>query len=117
MAGGPLLLPALLLLPVIYSVLIGCGFTRENIIEDDVYKIWASESSDFYQDRKYAQDVGVKPGVSSLLAIASSRDGKNIMNAGRLEEIRVRMEDMEKVTVSSFIDVLFKNLSPHVVDT
>jgi len=99
MAGGPLLLPALLLLPILYSVLIGCGFTRENIIEDDVYKIWASESSDFYQDRKYARDAGVKPGVSSLLAIASSRDGNNIMNADRLEEIRARMEDMEKVTV------------------
>jgi len=101
MAGGPLAIPALLILPVLFAIFIGIGFTREDIIEDDVYAIWASEKSDYYQDAKYARSVGRKAGASSLLAIATSRDGGNIMTASRLHEIRVRMEAMENVTVST----------------
>jgi hypothetical protein len=98
--GGSLLIPALVALPVIFSILIGLGFTRNDIIEDDVYKIWAKEGSDYYKDRQYAQDVGGKASSSSLLASASSKDGKNILTETRLEEIRTRMEEMESVTVS-----------------
>ena len=74
--GGALLFPSLLVLPIIFSVLIGLGFTQTNIVEDDVYKIWAKESSPYYQDSQYAEEQGQYSKVSSLLASASSRDGK-----------------------------------------
>lgn len=106
MAGGPLAIPALLILPVLFAIFIGIGFTRDDIIEDDVYAIWASEKSDYYQDAKYARSVGRKAGASSLLAIATSRDGGNLMTASRLDEIRNRMEAMESVTVSTVTVVL-----------
>jgi len=39
MAGGALMIPALLVLPAISMVLIGVGWTREDIIKDSVYKL------------------------------------------------------------------------------
>lgn len=102
MGGGPCLYPALVLLPVIFIVFIGVGFTRNDIIEDEVYNIWASEDSDFYKDRQYARDIGAESGASNMLALATTRDEGNLFTAERLEQLRARMEATETVKVRDY---------------
>jgi len=99
MAGGVLFIPCLIILPVLFAVFIGIGFSRDDIIEDEVIKIWLKEGSDYSKDRDYARDLGVSGAISTLLAMSSSRDSENIMTEDRLEAIRQRMEAVENVTV------------------
>lgn len=103
MAGGALFIPALILLPAIFAALIGVGlFTKDDIIEDKIYKIWASERSKHFSDVEYMESLEstTTAGQSTLLAIATSRDEGNLFKEERLEEIRKRMELMEILEVS-----------------
>lgn len=103
MAGGALFIPALILLPAIFAALIGVGlFTKDDIIEDQIYKIWASERSKHFSDVEYMESLEstTTAGQSTLLAIATSRDEGNLFKEERLEEIRKRMELMEILEVS-----------------
>ena len=99
MAGGKLMIPWLLVIPAVFVAFLCAGWTREDIIEDSVYNIWSRTGGDYYKDRKYAQDLGVVGSSTTFLAMASSRDSENIFSEKRLEEIRVRMEALESVTV------------------
>lgn len=104
MAGGALFIPCLILLPAIFAVLIGMGlFAKDDIIEDQIYKIWASERSKHFSDIEYMMEMGSETGSSSLLAIATSRDDDNLFTEAKLEEIRNRMEQMEIVEVSKLL--------------
>jgi hypothetical protein len=104
MAGGALFIPCLILLPAIFAALIGIGlFAKDDIIEDQIYKIWASERSKHFSDIEYMMELGSETGSSALLAIASSRDEDNLFKEGRLEEIRKKMEKMEIVEVSELL--------------
>jgi len=95
-----LFLPCLLILPALFALFIGLGLTRDDVIEDEVYNLWSSESSDYYQNVEYSSDLGVSSGLTTLLAMASHRDTDgNIMSSESLEEIRTRMEAVEGVTV------------------
>jgi len=97
MAGGALMIPALLVLPAIFMVLIGVGWTREDIIKDSVYKLWASTGNENYKNKQYAADLDVRRVTTSFLALAKIRDSGNIFSEERLREIRDRMEVVETV--------------------
>lgn len=104
MAGGALFIPALILLPAIFATLIGVGlFTKDDIIEDKIYKIWSSERSKHFSDVEYMESLGSTAGASTLLAIATSRDEGNLFKEERLEEIRKRMEQMDFLEVKQKI--------------
>ena len=76
--------------------------TQDDIIEDEVAKIWIPTEGDYAKDLDYADEFGNGGGlgISSFAAMAISRDGANIFTEPRLEEIRARMEVMESTTVS-----------------
>ena len=56
--------------------------------------------------RQFHESWGMREvGISTFLAMASSRDGENILTANRLEEIRSRMAQVENTTVCILIYV------------
>ena len=93
--------PFLVALPVLFSIFIALGYSTDNKIEESVANLWIAEDGDFAKDQAYARSFGMDNlAASSFAAMAVSRDGKNIMTASRLEEIRARMELAESTTVS-----------------
>jgi hypothetical protein len=93
-------LPFLVIIPIIYIVLTAVGWTRDDIIEDEVNNIWIPTTGDFYKDKQYADSLGrLEARAASFAAMSISRDGANLFNASRLEEIRARMEKVEGTTV------------------
>jgi hypothetical protein len=87
--------------PVLFSVLIGFGWTQDDIIEDEVTNIWIPTSGSYSSDVAYAASLGEEDLASTNFAAMSiARDGKNLFTESRLEEIRSRMEKAEKTTVS-----------------
>eukprot|EP00978_Attheya_sp_CCMP212_P025628 scaffold82799_cov44-Attheya_sp.AAC.2 len=96
--------PWMLVLPVIFAILAGAGWSQDEIVETEVANIWIATSGDYYKDKEYRLSLlppgnSARGGASSFAAVASSRDGTNIFTADRLEEIRTRMEATESVTV------------------
>lgn len=91
----------LIAFPLACAVLIGVGWTRDGIIEDQVTNIWIPTRGEFAQDLEYAAELGAAEslGSASFAAMAISRDGGNLFTANRLEEIRARMEQTEATTV------------------
>lgn len=96
---GKLLVPFLVTLPVIFVVFIGISNSLEGTVEDRVYKLWSNKESDYYNDRAYAEKLDIKSKSTSFLAMAKSRDEKNIFTSKRLEEIKLRMQETEDVMV------------------
>lgn len=89
-----------LLLPVVFVVLTAVGFTREDYVEDSVGHIWIPRSDKLVENEDYMKDVGVDEwGASSFAAMALSRDGGNLFSESRLEEIRMRMDAVEALTI------------------
>jgi len=97
---GKLLVPFLITLPVIFVVIIVISNSIEGTIEDRVYKLWSNKGSDYYNDRAYAEKLGIKSKSTSFLAMAKSRDEQNIFSSKRLDEIKQRMIETESVTVT-----------------
>jgi hypothetical protein len=96
--------PWMLVLPVIFAILAGAGWSQDDIVETQVANIWTATSGDYYQDKQYRLSLlppgnSARGGSSSFAAVASSRDGTNIFTPHRLEEIRTRMEAAESATV------------------
>lgn len=87
--------------PVLFALLIGFGWTRDDIIEERVVRIWIPTRGSYAQDTAYADKVGNRNtlGLTSFAAMAISRDGNNLFTASRLEEIRNRMERTERTTI------------------
>jgi hypothetical protein len=83
-------------IPVIFTVLVAVGFTRDDYVEDRVGEIWVPTSDQSAENRDYLESID-KPEftASSFAAMSISRDGGNLFTATRLEEIRQRMDAVE----------------------
>ena len=99
------------ILPILWIVFVAVGWSKEDKVEDSVYKIWTRQRSDYNKDLDYVKEVmksedaiDQRLGVSSFAALAVSRDGSNLFTPERLEEIRTRMEETENTTVSTVGD-------------
>ena len=92
--------PYMLFWPTVFALLIGFGWTRDDIIEDEVERIWIPQSDSYAADVAYAKTLDRDgAGASSFAAMAIARDGGNLFTADRLEEIRARMEETERTFV------------------
>lgn len=101
MSGRRTAWPFLVILPALWALFVGLGWSQNDIIEDEVSKIWIATSGDYYKDRQYEKslDLGDSTAASTFLAMSISRDEGNLFTADRLEEIRSRMETTELITV------------------
>jgi hypothetical protein len=92
--------PYMFVAPVVFTFLIGFGWTTEDRIEDDVANIWIPQSGDYAKDQDYAESLGVGDWANSnFAAMCIARDGENLFTENRLEEIRKRMVKTEATTV------------------
>lgn len=92
--------PFAIIIPCILAIFVGVGWSRENIIEDEVNSIWVPTRSSFKKDRDYAEGLGKgETNTTPFLAMAKSRDGGNLFTESRLKEIRARMQQVEATTV------------------
>jgi hypothetical protein len=97
--------PYLFILPAVFVVLIGVGWTQDNYIEEEVAKIWIPTRGSYAKNIEYAESLGEGDlATTNFAAMAIARDGGNLFTEGRLEEIRQRMEKAESTTVSSSIN-------------
>ena len=93
-------LPYVIFWPVLFVLLIAFGWSRDDIIEDDVSKIWIPQSGAYAADVAYARSLKREDlGATSFAAMAIARDGGNLFTADRLETIRARMEETERFSV------------------
>ena len=96
--------PFILIPPIILIVLAIVGFTQDEIVEKNISNIWTSTSGQFYNDTLY--EASLLPGttgrqsVSTFSAMAVSRDGGNLFQQSRLDEINDRMKKLAEITVS-----------------
>ena len=94
--------PFMLFLPIVFALIIafGWGWTDDKI-EDEVAKQWIAQDGAYASDQAYAKSLGVDDlDSTNFLAMATTRDGKNILTADRLEAFRQRMQEAESVEVS-----------------
>lgn len=90
----------LFVLPALWGVLVGVGWSKDDKIEEEVYNIWTRQRSDFANDKEYSEAIGrADAPASTFAAMAISRDGENLFTPERLEEIRTRMEEAEATTI------------------
>lgn len=93
--------PYVVILPVVFAILLVMGWTQDDYIEKEVNRIWIPQSGTFADDREYAKSLGKDAStVSTMLAMALSRDGENLFTDERLQEIKERMETTEGITVT-----------------
>lgn len=87
--------------PAVFIVIVYFGWTKEDIIEDQVNNIWVPQKGQMKKNRDYSDENGLD-GLqgSSFAAMAIPRDGKNLFTAERLEEVRARMEKAEGTTLT-----------------
>lgn len=96
------LLIFLFFLPCLWAVFIGVGWSKEDKIEDHVYKIWTRQRSEFAKDVDYAAQYDrANLGATTFAAMAIARDGENLITKDRLEEIMARMQETESTTVGT----------------
>ena len=89
--------------PILFSFLIGFGWTQDDIIEDEVTNIWIPTSGSYHDDVSYAASLGEEDlATSSFAAMSIARDGGNLFTESRLNEIRARMEETERTTVRDY---------------
>lgn len=97
--------PFMVIVPIVFAILIGFGWSVEDKVETQISQIWIATNGDYAQDQDYAESLGVfDRSMSSFAAMATSRDGQNILTATRLEEIRARMEATENTVVRCHFD-------------
>ena len=96
--------PFVFLPPIALITLVVLGFTQTDIVEKDINNIWTSTSGRFYDDVLYLKKIlngtSGREEVSTFSALAVSRDGGNLFQASRLQEITERMKELANVTVS-----------------
>jgi hypothetical protein len=99
--------PYLFILPAVFAVLIGVGWTQDNYIEEEVSKIWIPTKGSYAKNVEYAKSLGEgELATTNFVAMSIARDGGNLFTEERLQEIRQRMEKTEGTTVSSSIKEL-----------
>ena len=92
--------PYLLIIPIAFALLIAFGWTTDDRVETDTSRMWIADEGSYARNQRYAKSLGIhESGASFFAAMATSRDGKNILTANRLEEVRSRMEKVENITV------------------
>ena len=93
-------LPFLIVVPVVFALLLGFGWTTDDRIEQEVSRLWIAQDGDYAKDQEYQNSLGVNDmGSSAFAAVAISRDGGNMLTAERLELVRRRMEETEGTQV------------------
>jgi hypothetical protein len=96
--------PYLFILPAVFVVMIGLGWSQDDYIEDKVSKIWIATKGGYAKNAEYAESLGEGDlGATYFAAMAIARDGGNLFTEERLEEIRQRMEKAESTTVSLLV--------------
>ena len=95
--------PFLVILPFLFVMLICLGFSRPNVIEEDVSNLWIPSDGSYKQDKDYAKRVGADgpDDTSSFAAMALSRHGDNLFTEENLDAIVERMQRIETTPVSS----------------
>jgi hypothetical protein len=97
--------PYLIILPAVFVVLIGVGWTQDSYIEEEVAKIWIPTRGSYAKNIAYAESLGEgNLATTNFAAMAIARDGGNLFTEERLTEIRQRMEKAESTTVSSSVN-------------
>eukprot|EP00977_Amphora_coffeiformis_P025775 scaffold22137_cov164-Amphora_coffeaeformis.AAC.1 len=92
--------PYLIVLPVVFAILLGLGWSEEDNVEKEVSNLWIPTSGSYGQDRDYAKSIGLDDlGTSAFAALAIARDGGNMLTAERLALVRDRMEQTEKTQI------------------
>jgi hypothetical protein len=90
----------LFLLPVLWAIFIGIGWSNDDKVEDQVSNIWTRQRSSYAKDLDYARKYDRDSlGSTVFAAMAIARDGENLFTKERLEEVRARMEEAESTTV------------------
>uniref|UniRef100_A0A7S4HIN4 Uncharacterized protein n=1 Tax=Odontella aurita TaxID=265563 RepID=A0A7S4HIN4_9STRA len=103
MARHPI--PFLVVIPAVFAALIGVGWTQEDKVEQNVANLWIPTGTQYYQDKLYQAKftpTGTIEGRNRntiFAAMAVGRDGGNIFNEPRLNEISDRMAVLENTTV------------------
>ena len=91
--------PFLFIIPFAYAMIVAFGWMTSDKIETNSERLWIEDDGSYARDQRYAESWGMRHvGVTSFLAMATSRDGENILTATQLEEIRSRMEKVENKT-------------------
>lgn len=93
--------PFLFVIPSIFLVFIGIGFSKDDIVEKKVSNLWEPTRSDFVADKKYGKEVrgDVLYDTTAFAAMAIARDGGNIFEENRLNELRDKMKKVEGTTI------------------
>eukprot|EP00980_Cylindrotheca_fusiformis_P030621 scaffold25111_cov122-Cylindrotheca_fusiformis.AAC.1 len=89
----------LLGLPILWSIFIGIGWSREDRVESSVSEIWTQQRSSYKKDSDYQEKWDALSATTSFGAMAISRDGENLFTPERLEQVRKRMEETENTTI------------------
>ena len=93
--------PFLVFIPFVFALLVGFGWSEDNKVEANIAELWIAEDNSYARDRAYAASYNMDDlEATVMLAMAVSRDGKNLLTERRLEEFRARMEATENTTVS-----------------
>ena len=82
-------------------MLICLGFSRPNVIEEDVSNLWIPSDGSYKRDKDYAKSVGADgpDDMSSFAAMALSRHGDNLFKEENLDAIIERMQRIETTPV------------------
>ena len=93
--------PFLVTLPFLFVMLICLGFSRPNVIEEDVSNLWIPTDGSYKKDKDYAKSVGADgpDDMSSFAAMALSRHGNNLFTEENLNAILDRMKRIETTSV------------------
>lgn len=97
--------PFILLPPLALIAFTIAGFSQQDIIENEVNKIWISKNGEFHKTQEYINSVKQYEsdgGRTVFAAIAMSRDGngeENLFTPPKLNEVLDRMAELDKVTV------------------
>lgn len=111
--------PFLVTLPFLFVMLTCLGFSRPNVIEEDVSNLWIPSDGSYKRDKDYAKSVGADgpDDMSSFAAMALSRHGDNLFTEENLNAILERMQRIETTQVSQnapFGSSLWAEIRKHV---
>ena len=109
--------PFLFFFPIIFIILIAIGFSRPDVFEIDVGKLWIPSDSSYARNLEYAERVGATKAnqQSTFAAMALSRYGENLFKEENLNAIVERMKQLEGTQIEykgnnfTWEDICWKN--------
>jgi len=100
----------LLFAPILCIILMIAGANVAQI-EDDVSKIWALKSGDYYKDMEYQESVQTtSTGSGVIAAVAIPREGGNVFSSAYIDEIVDRHNKTEGIEVGNLALVQIRRL-------